>query len=176
MVASTTRLGEGEKIIVGFVVGLVSPGWPGAWGPAARKRQAVEGRIRPPRPRIEVARRHARAYPAGVTTELHTRKPDAAGSGVVDPEGLREFLQQAENALVLRRVYLFGSRARGDAREDSDLDLAFEHDSSPSAWADFVNLAREQAPLLLDLDLVDLSRAAPELRERILEEGRLLRG
>ncbi len=90
--------------------------------------------------------------------------------------GLAELLHQAEDALALRRVFLFGSRARGDARSDSDLDLAFEHDSPPAAWARFVNAARDEAPVLLDLDLVDLSTAAPELRERILREGKLLRG
>jgi predicted nucleotidyltransferase len=93
-----------------------------------------------------------------------------------EPSGLRELLRQAESALVLRRVYLFGSRARGDARADSDLDLAFEHDSSPAEWADFVNQAQDEAPVLLDLDLVDLAQAPSELRERILKEGKLLRG
>jgi predicted nucleotidyltransferase len=92
------------------------------------------------------------------------------------PQGLRDLLRQAEQTLALRRVWLFGSRARGDARPGSDLDLAFEHDSSPAAWADFVNLANETAPVLLDLDLVDVAHAAPELRKRILAEGRLLRG
>ncbi|MBI5505449.1 MAG: nucleotidyltransferase domain-containing protein [Deltaproteobacteria bacterium] len=75
-----------------------------------------------------------------------------------------------------RRVYLFGSRARGDARDDSDVDLAFVRGSSPAAWPEFVNAAREQAPILLDLELVDSSCAVPELRERIVREGRLLRG
>lgn len=37
-------------------------------------------------------------------------------------------------------------------------------------------MAREEAPILLDLDLVDSSSATPELRERILKEGRLVRG
>lgn len=111
-----------------------------------------------------------------MATSASARKPGAGGCDVADSDGLRELLRRAEHALVLRRVYLFGSRARGDAREDSDVDLAFEHGSSPAAWADFVNMAREQAPILLDLDLVDLSSATPELREQILKEGRLLRG
>lgn len=89
---------------------------------------------------------------------------------------LREIVQQAEKALDLRRVWLFGSRSRGDARDDSDIDLAFEHDSPPADWADFVNASREQAPVLLDLDLVDLATANPGLRNRILREGTLLRG
>ncbi len=120
-----------------------------------------------------MAQHHLQAYAASVATSEHGWKAGAAGD---DMEGLRELLEHAERALDLRRVYLFGSRARGDARDDSDVDLAFVHESSPAAWAEFVNAAQEQAPILLDLDLVDLSCAAPELRERIVREGRLLRG
>ncbi|MFN2377546.1 MAG: nucleotidyltransferase family protein [Candidatus Binatia bacterium] len=119
---------------------------------------------------------HARVYPAPMTTSASARTPAAAQSDPAFLAGLQGLLQHAEVALVLRRVYLFGSRARGDARPDSDLDLAFEHESSPEAWAQFVNAAQDQAPILLDLDLVDMASAAPELRERILSEGRLLRG
>jgi hypothetical protein len=32
---------------------------------------------------------------------------------------------------IIRRVWIFGSRARGTHRPDSDLDLAVEHDASP---------------------------------------------
>jgi predicted nucleotidyltransferase len=85
-------------------------------------------------------------------------------------------VHQADRALDLRRVFLFGSRARGDAREDSDIDLAFDHRSPASVWADFVNTMREQAPTLLDVDLIDLAQATPELRARILAEGKLLHG
>jgi|GEM_PF-1116324 len=99
--------------------------------------------------------------------------PTTAGC---DAQALRELLESAERCLDLRKVYLFGSRARGDARRDSDLDLAFEHASSPAAWANFVNAARDESRVLLDLDLVDLASAPPELRERILKEGKLLRG
>lgn len=90
------------------------------------------------------------------------------------PRAVRDIVLQANQALDLRRVFLFGSRARGDAREDSDIDLAFDHRSSPPVWADFVNTIREQAPTLLDVDLVDLAEATPELRARILAEGTLL--
>lgn len=89
---------------------------------------------------------------------------------------LRTIVEQAGKALRLRRVWLFGSRSRGDAREDSDIDLAFEHDSRPEDWADFVNATLEDAPVLSDLDLVDIRTAEPALRERILREGALLHG
>jgi predicted nucleotidyltransferase len=89
---------------------------------------------------------------------------------------VRAIVQEADRALDLRRVFIFGSRARGDARVDSDIDLAFDHRSPAPAWADFVNAMREQAPTLLDIDLIDLAQATPELRARILAEGTLLHG
>ena len=89
---------------------------------------------------------------------------------------VRAIVHQADKALDLKRVFLFGSRARGDAREDSDIDLAFDHRSPPPIWADFVNAMREHAPTLLDLDLIDLAQATPELRARILAEGTLVHG
>lgn len=41
----------------------------------------------------------------------------------------------------LRRVILFGSRARGDAREDSDFDLAVVLDDYHGEWAEHEVLA-----------------------------------
>ena len=89
---------------------------------------------------------------------------------------VQEIVAQAQRSLRLQRVLLFGSRARGDARSGSDIDLAFEHDSSPAEWADFVNRMADEAPTLLDLDLVDLRRASPHLRARILKEGKVAHG
>jgi predicted nucleotidyltransferase len=95
---------------------------------------------------------------------------------MTEVEALQDVVRQAQRALDLQRVYLFGSRARGDARKDSDIDLAFEHGSSPSEWAEFVNSMQDNAPTLLDLDLIDLAQVSPELRTRILSEGTLLHG
>ena len=87
-----------------------------------------------------------------------------------------EIVQAARRSLDLRCVILFGSRARGDARLDSDLDLAFEHRSSDAEWAEFVNRMRDEAPTLLSLDLLDLARVEPALRARIAREGRRVHG
>jgi predicted nucleotidyltransferase len=89
---------------------------------------------------------------------------------------VREIVLAAQRSLRLRRVILFGSRARRDARPDSDIDLAFDHGSTDAEWAAFVNDMAERAPTLLSLDLVDVARVDSRLRERIYSEGRSLHG
>ena len=74
----------------------------------------------------------------------------------------------------IERIYLFGSRARGDAQPRSDIDLAI---SCPMAdarvWASICE-AVDDADTLLRIDVVRLEEASPELAGRIIEEGRLI--
>lgn len=83
-------------------------------------------------------------------------------------------LQQLQRFAQIERVYLFGSRARGDALPRSDIDLAI---SCPLAdarvWADICE-AIDAADTLLKIDVVRLDVAAPEFAQRIVAEGRLL--
>ena len=70
------------------------------------------------------------------------------------------------------RVFVFGSRARSDARDRSDLDLAIS--ASPALRPGELSELRaqlEEANILLRVDLVDIAEASPALRERILQEG-----
>jgi predicted nucleotidyltransferase len=72
---------------------------------------------------------------------------------------------------------LLGSRARGDASPDSDYDLAFGFDASNrDAWIRFKADAEESSLTLKRIDWVDLAEATPELRERVMSEGKLLYG
>jgi predicted nucleotidyltransferase len=91
-------------------------------------------------------------------------------------QALQQIVRAAQRSLTLGRVILFGSRARGDARPDSDIDLAFDHRSSDAEWADFVNEMAEHAPTLVSLDLVDLARVDASLRARIERQGRMIHG
>ena len=75
---------------------------------------------------------------------------------------------------VVEQVVLFGSRARGDARPRSDIDLAV---AAPRAnaidWARICDVV-DEAETLLKVDLTRLDRAPNELRDEILREGVLL--
>jgi predicted nucleotidyltransferase len=68
-------------------------------------------------------------------------------------------------------VWLFGSLATGDGREDSDVDLAVE---GLSAASYFHALSDLMAIFGGAVDLVRLEEAPAGLRERILTDGRPL--
>lgn len=70
----------------------------------------------------------------------------------------------------LRAVTLFGSRARGEQRPKSDINLAL----SGGDQVRFALDVEENAPTLLSFDFVDLDGSVQqELRETVAREGRL---
>jgi predicted nucleotidyltransferase len=71
-------------------------------------------------------------------------------------------------------VYLFGSRARGDAGRDSDVDLALLGPAPLDVIARFELQERIAAALHAPVDLVDLRTASTVMRVQVLENGRLL--
>lgn len=74
---------------------------------------------------------------------------------------------------------LFGSRAKGTARADSDADIAILAKESLSL-DDKIALGEEMAKRLGvsedKIDLVDLRHASPLLQHQVGEEGRILSG
>jgi predicted nucleotidyltransferase len=82
-------------------------------------------------------------------------------------------VELARNRIQPTRILLFGSRARGDHRERSDYDLAFEFPIAfEMHWPKFVLDAQENSPTLCGLDLINLREIRAELRDRILKEGK----
>ena len=71
----------------------------------------------------------------------------------------------------IRKIILFGSRARGDFRETSDIDLAV----SGGDFERFALDVNEETSTLLKYDIVNLDRdIQQELQESIRKDGRVL--
>lgn len=74
----------------------------------------------------------------------------------------------------VRRVILFGSRARGDFNDRSDIDIAIEAPAAGARDWDELEGIVEETETLLDIDLVRLDGAPEALRYRIEREGEIL--
>jgi uncharacterized protein len=73
---------------------------------------------------------------------------------------------------AVERVWLYGSRARGDNFERSDIDLAVEAPAMDAPdWLRMKFDVVDEAPTLLLIDLVRLEEAPDHLREQIRQEG-----
>ena len=80
---------------------------------------------------------------------------------------IREIRELAEKYGV-KKVMLFGSRARGDYRERSDIDIAFTGGDGPRFSLD----VDEETYTLLMFDIVNLDRPVqPELLKEIARDG-----
>ncbi len=85
-------------------------------------------------------------------------------------EDLRNFITEYFTCRTDVRVYLFGSRARGDNTPFSDVDLGIMSDRDISTELALLREAVEESCLPYKVDIVDLSRSG-ELREVVLKEG-----
>jgi len=71
----------------------------------------------------------------------------------------------------VKRAGVFGSIVRGEAREDSDVDILVEIERDDISLLDFVGIKLElEEALNRKVDLVEYSTIKPLIRERILSE------
>ncbi len=83
---------------------------------------------------------------------------------------INEIIELAKKNQV-EKVILFGSRARGDYKTRSDIDLAFQGGNSSC----FILDVDEETSTLLEFDVIDLEKPIQkELLESINREGVLL--
>jgi uncharacterized protein len=71
----------------------------------------------------------------------------------------------------VERVRVFGSFARGDAREDSDIDLLIEAGPQTSSWFPGGLLADLEEELGRRVDLAEEISLHPLIRRQVLEEA-----
>lgn len=85
----------------------------------------------------------------------------------IRPEVIREINELAKKH-DLNKIILFGSRARGDYRRTSDIDLAISGGNTAAFTIDI-----EETSTLLAYDVVDLDKPVEEqLLESIRREGK----
>ena len=91
-----------------------------------------------------------------------------------DEQKVLDFIRnKARRFAGIRKIVLFGSRARGDSKERSDFDFAVWGEGLTSTeWARFCIEVEEQAPSLCGIDLVRVSDETPEALRREIETRR----
>lgn len=77
------------------------------------------------------------------------------------PEILNNIIEKIKTKYDPDKIILFGSRARGDAHKNADIDIAIENPKNPISNIDI------SAPL----DIVDLTKANSSLKEKVRREG-----
>ncbi len=98
---------------------------------------------------------------------------DATGQEIV--QQLQRFFDGTQADIVC--VYLYGSTARGEARQDSDIDLAVLYAVPPPATLDGLGCTlNDDLEQLLGrtVDLLVLNRAPVDLIHRVLRDGVLV--
>ncbi|MFL0250858.1 type VII toxin-antitoxin system MntA family adenylyltransferase antitoxin [Clostridium neuense] len=71
-------------------------------------------------------------------------------------------------------IYIFGSAARNELREDSDIDIAYLSDVALSNYEIFI-LANDIADIVKrDVDLIDLNKASTVFKAQIVGNGKVI--
>lgn len=93
-------------------------------------------------------------------------------------EVIQYVVSQAQKTPAIKRIILFGSRARGDAKARSDFDFAFEcPDMDYGSWAQFCLNLEESIPTLCRVDLLRLdSKIEKDFLHHINNEGIVIYG
>ena len=90
----------------------------------------------------------------------------------INEDSFKEMMLLFDNIESLNKVYIFGSRARGDFKRESDIDLAIESNSDIKLR--LLNKL-EDIRCILKFDVVDLKNIGNEkLIDNIKKEGVLI--
>jgi uncharacterized protein len=112
-------------------------------------------------------------YPNGeakVRSAMKAFKPGASRL----PESVMNLIQRGVELLAPESIVLFGSRARGDHRENSDFDIAFKGINRSDEWTRFTSLYRDEPITLHKVDLIIYESSSPEYRRNIDRDGVVL--
>lgn len=93
----------------------------------------------------------------------------------IEPEYVHKLLGVVQAIVPGAKITLYGSRARGDYRENSDIDLALDGGTEIPGYL-FVEAQDivKQLTITHKVDIVDLADARGTFREEILRDGVVL--
>ncbi len=91
------------------------------------------------------------------------------------PDSIKNLVQRMIHDLSPDEIILFGSRARGDHRANSDFDIAVKSSKiTTDAWARLQIDLQEEPITLYQVDLVDFSQMDNDYKNQISREGKVL--
>lgn len=91
-----------------------------------------------------------------------------------EQEVLKQVLAILIREIVPQKIYLFGSRAKGEASPHADFDLAIEGPPPPESARGTIKQLVEAASGLYSVDVVFLDEVESGFRELILSTGKVL--
>lgn len=93
---------------------------------------------------------------------------------LISADALTRATSLLQAQLPVSALWLFGSQAKGQARPDSDVDLAALFSSAVSDEQLFTARLDLEGVLGRSVDLIDLRRASPIVGRQVVRDGRLL--
>lgn len=127
----------------------------------------------PLRARLTKLKQHSRqSYHEVIARALDAL--EAKETGALDPlvSKHRVALRFAARKNGLSRIWLFGSRARNEAKPTSDVDIMYQTKTGSTMWEVAGFMADAQDILGTKVELVDIDALKSPVRERILPEAR----
>lgn len=87
-----------------------------------------------------------------------------------------KFLEALKNVPVIKKIILYGSRARGDNKERSDIDIAIDCPSATDKqWNQIIDIiGNADTLLIIDCIRFDTLSDKNPLKSVILKEGRII--
>lgn len=90
------------------------------------------------------------------------------------PPAVRQIVKDIALLEPVKRVLLYGSRARGDALPRADVDMAIDAPGlTDGQWHDILSMV-EKVPTLLKIDCVRLQEQSGPFLEAIIRDGKVL--
>jgi uncharacterized protein len=84
---------------------------------------------------------------------------------------LKDIINEVLKYSKVKRIYIFGSRSKGNFRKNSDIDIAIETFDDYKDISFLNEILNEDINTLLKIDVVHFNKANKNLKQEILKNG-----